>query len=61
MFARRHRTTRLVFMDTTNDVRAAIAREKQIKSWTRTKKLALIAARNPEFRDLADEWLGTVG
>lgn len=34
----------------------AIAREKQIKSWTRAKRLALIKTKNPTWQDLAEGW-----
>ena len=34
----------------------AIAREKQIKGWSRAKKLALIEEDNPEWKDLAGSW-----
>ena len=34
------------------DVRAAIAREKQIKTWRREKKLALVSAENPAWDEL---------
>jgi len=37
----------------------AIAREKQVKGWTRAKKEALIARMNPEWNDLAADWYGT--
>ncbi|MFL5386681.1 MAG: hypothetical protein ACJ8GN_29635 [Longimicrobiaceae bacterium] len=37
------------------NVAAAIAREKQIKGWKRAKKIALVTATNPEWRDLAEE------
>jgi putative endonuclease len=37
-------------------VKAAIAREKQIKSFTRAKKIALVEKRNPVWDDLAGEW-----
>jgi putative endonuclease len=47
---------RLVHVETTNDVRAAITREKQIKSWSRAKKIALIEADNPAWTDLAETW-----
>jgi putative endonuclease len=40
----------------TSDIAAAIAREKQIKGWTRAKKIALIEAMNPEWRNLAADW-----
>ena len=34
----------------------AIAREKQIKSWTRAKKVALIEQQNPAWKDLSEGW-----
>ena len=55
-FTVQYNITRLVFFETTPDVRAAIARETQIKGWTRRKKLALIAAANPHWRDLSVDW-----
>ena len=48
----RYRIVRLVYVETTSDVRAAIAREKQLKGWLRDKKLALISAANPVWDDL---------
>ena len=36
------------------DVADAIAREKQLKHWRRTKKAALIGEMNPEWNDLSD-------
>ena len=51
-FTARYRINRLVYYDTTNDVMAAIQREKQIKSWTRAKRIALISAMNPGWDDL---------
>ena len=41
------------------DPRSAIEREKQLKKWSRAKKDALIAKRNPEWRDLLDEMYAT--
>ena len=46
-FTARYNLTRLVFFETTEDVRSAISREKEIKSWRREKKVALIEASNP--------------
>jgi putative endonuclease len=46
----------LVYWESFADPRDAIAREKQIKSWRRDKKVTLIAAANPEWRDLSDGW-----
>jgi putative endonuclease len=40
------------------DVRDAIAREKQLKKWSRSKKVALIATLNPRWTDLAPDILG---
>ena len=37
-------------------MRAAIARETQIKGWTRARKMELIVAQNPGCRDLSEEW-----
>ena len=55
-FASQYNITRLVYMETTTDVSAAIAREKQIKGWLRRKKMALIEAQNPTWVDLSAEW-----
>ncbi len=38
------------------EVRTAIAREKQLKRWSREKKIGLIEAQNPDWRDLTDDW-----
>lgn len=43
----------LVYYEQFGDIRDAIAREKQLKGWTRAKKLALIAKLNPDFVDLS--------
>ncbi|MGC2639531.1 MAG: GIY-YIG nuclease family protein [Acidobacteriaceae bacterium] len=47
---------RLVWYASYDDVRHAIAREKQLKGWTRAKKLALIEKMNPTWIDLSEEW-----
>jgi putative endonuclease len=52
----KYRVVRLVYVETTDDVRAAIAREKQLKGWVRRKKLTLISAANPTWDDLAPAW-----
>ena len=41
-FTAKYKTTKLVYFEMTNDVNAAIEREKQIKSWKREQKVALI-------------------
>jgi putative endonuclease len=52
----KHETTSLVYCETTGDVLAAIRREKQIKGWTRRKKLDLIQTTNPDWKDFAEGW-----
>jgi putative endonuclease len=51
-FVGRYNVTTLVYFEHASDVRVAIAREKQIKGWTRAKKVALIEAANPMWREL---------
>ena len=51
-FTARYNVTKLVHYEITPDVHAAIEREKQIKSWSRKKKNALICRDNPEWKDL---------
>jgi putative endonuclease len=53
-FAARYRLTKLVYFETTNDIRAAIAREKQIKAGSRAKKIELIESMNPDWTDLSN-------
>ena len=53
-FTSRHGITRLVYCETTPDVGAAIRREKQIKGWTRNRKLALVEVSNPDWRNLGE-------
>ena len=52
-FTKHYNVTRLVYFEATNEVLAAIAREKQIKGWRRSKKIALIESMNPQWRDLS--------
>ena len=49
-------SVRLVYLETTNDVRAAIAREKQLKGLVRRRKIALIETLNPAWDDLSLVW-----
>ena len=49
--ASHYRVDRLVWVEPSTDIRAAITREKQIMGWTRARKIALIEAGNPEWRD----------
>ncbi len=53
-FTSKYRVRRLVYVETTDDVRAAVARERQLKAWTRARKIALIESVNPGWDDLAE-------
>ena len=55
-FTKKYNVHKLVYYEYTNDVYSAISREKQLKKWTRAKKNALIANRNPQWIDLSTEW-----
>lgn len=54
-FTKRYQVHHLVWFEQTEDVAAAIAREKQLKKWNRAWKLQFIEASNPEWRDLYDD------
>ena len=56
-FTRRYGVDRLVYVEATTDIHAAIAREKQIKGWVRRKKVTLIESVNPGWKDLSEGWL----
>ena len=43
-------------MERHNDVYVAIAREKQLKGWSRAKKIWLIERENPAWVDLSEAW-----
>jgi len=53
-FTQKYNLYKLVYFEEFGDIRAAIAREKQIKGWPRSKKVALIVAMNPRWKDLAE-------
>ena len=55
-FTKKYKITKLVFYEETKDIQAAIEREKQIKGWLRSKKIALIESVNPKWEDLSKEW-----
>ena len=50
-FTARFNVTDLVYFEQTNDVYSAIEREKQIKSWSRARKNALVETQNPTWMD----------
>ena len=55
-FTKKYHVHKLVYFEATSDVRSAIAREKQLKGWTRCKKNALISKVNPSWSDLSADW-----
>lgn len=57
-FSTRYNLTKLLYYEETDDICAAIAREKQLKNWHREWKMNLIKKTNPKFIDLADGWFG---
>jgi putative endonuclease len=55
-FTRKYAVDRLVYFESTGDVHAAIALEKELKGWRRSKKIALIESANAQWEDLAVSW-----
>lgn len=55
-FASKYNVTWLAYYEETPSIESAIAREKQIKAWRRSKKVALIGSANPQWKDLSLEW-----
>jgi putative endonuclease len=55
-FTNRYDVERLLYWASFDDVHKAIGREKQLKGWSRKKKIALIESRNPDWLDLAKDW-----
>ncbi len=55
-FTKSYSIDRLVFFESSNDVRVALEREKEIKKWRREKKISLIEAMNPVWEDLSEGW-----
>ena len=55
-FSKKYRCNRLVYFEEYTHVLSAIAREKQLKGWRRSKKITLIEKMNPHWLDLAEHW-----
>ena len=55
-FTDKYNVVRLVHFEETSNVLDAIAREKEIKGWRRSKKIALVESENPVWRDLSGDW-----
>ncbi len=55
-FSKTYNCNRLVYFERFAFANNSIAREKQLKRWSRAKKIALIEAQNPTWTDLSDDW-----
>ena len=55
-FTKRYHVHKLVYFEQTSSIEAAIAREKELKGWTRGKKNPLVETMNPVWRDLSEDW-----
>ncbi len=58
-FTKRYSVHSLVYFEQTNDINSALLREKQLKKWNRKWKIELIEGFNPEWEDLAKDWIPT--
>jgi putative endonuclease len=56
-FAADYRCTKLIYYEWYRDIRNAIARESQVKKWSRARKVTLINRMNPTWRDLGGDVL----
>ena len=54
-FTTKYRVKKLVYFQMTDDVYAALSREKQLKKWRREKKIDLIESMNPTWKNLYSE------
>ena len=55
-FTQKYGCNRLAYYEVFRYVRSAIRREKELKGWSRAKKIALIESINPKWQDLAEGW-----
>ena len=55
-FTKKYNLKKLVYFEMSTDIRSAICREKQLKGWLRSKKIALIEENNPDWDDLSLLW-----
>lgn len=57
-FTARYNLKKLVHYEFGGDINGAIEREKQIKSWSRKRKVELINSSNKNWDDLSEQWMG---
>ena len=55
-FTEKYNVKKLVYFEKTQDINAAIEREKEIKKWRREKKNQLVNLMNPKWDDLSSDW-----
>jgi len=55
-FTKKYNVTMLAHYEVTTDIQSAIAREKQLKGWRRSKKIDLVTSSNPTWVDLSLDW-----
>ena len=55
-FTQKYNVTRLVYYEETKYIDIALAREKEIKGWRRSKKIKLVESINPRWKNLAEDW-----
>ena len=55
-FTAKYNTVNLVYYESTTDINSAIAREKQLKGWTRAKKNSLVESKNPNWIDWGENY-----
>ena len=55
-FTKTYKCNRLVYYESYDNVHKALSREKQLKGWRRSKKIALIDKKNSRWKDLAENW-----
>jgi len=55
-FTNRYHLNRLVWLEHFRNVNDAIACEKKLKGWRRSRKITLIEETNPRWLDLSDDW-----
>jgi len=58
-FSKKYNLIKLIYFEEYDDIKNAILREKQLKNWHREWKLNLIKSKNPNFKDLYQEVIGS--
>jgi putative endonuclease len=59
-FTSKYEVDRLLYWESFDDVLKALDREKQLKGWRRSKKIALIESLNPHWLDLSRGWYSQI-